>query len=72
MAYRFFTAADARTIPIIPIETAVFSAWLASQPDEMRRWVQGDHDEHDMIVERYKNQILARREAEERDRESRL
>ena len=39
MAYRFFTAADARTRPIIPIETAVFSAWLEKQPAEMRKWV---------------------------------
>lgn len=40
MAYRFFTAADARTIPIIPIETAVFSAWLKKQPAAMKRWVE--------------------------------
>lgn len=40
MAYRFFAAADARTIPIIPIETAVFSAWLRGQPADMRRWVE--------------------------------
>jgi leucyl aminopeptidase len=40
VAYRFFAAADARTIPIIPIETAVFSAWLAKQPAEMKRWVE--------------------------------
>lgn len=39
--------------------------------DEMRRWVEGEHDLHDMIVENYKNQILARREAEEREREQR-
>ncbi len=39
MAYRFFTAADSRTIPIIPIETAVFSAWLKKQPAAMGRWV---------------------------------
>lgn len=39
MAYHFFTAADARTIPIIPIETAVFSAWLSTQPAAMRNWV---------------------------------
>ena len=39
MVYRFFTAADARTIPIIPIETAVFSAWLKKQPAAMRTWV---------------------------------
>ena len=32
MAYRFFNAADARTIPIIPIETEVFAAWLKKQP----------------------------------------
>lgn len=39
MAYRFSTAAKGRTIPIIPIETAVFSAWLKKQPADMKRWV---------------------------------
>lgn len=40
MAYRFFSTADARTIPIIPIETAVFAAWLKKQPAAMKRWVE--------------------------------
>lgn len=39
--------------------------------DEMRRWVEGDQDQHDMIVENYKNQITARREAEGLEREQR-
>ena len=39
MAYRFSASANARTIPIIPIETAVFSAWLEKQPAAMKRWV---------------------------------
>ena len=39
MPYRFFTVANARTIPIIPIETAVFSAWLSTQSAAMRNWV---------------------------------
>ena len=40
MTYRFFSAADARTIPIVPIETEVFAAWIRKQPAGMRRWVE--------------------------------
>ncbi len=40
MAYRFFAAADARTVPIVPIESEVFDAWLKKQPAAMRRWVE--------------------------------
>lgn len=40
MAYRFLSTADARTIPIIPIETAVFAAWLKKQPAAIKRWVE--------------------------------
>jgi leucyl aminopeptidase len=39
VSYRFLNTANARTIPIIPIETAVFSAWLRKQPAVMKRWV---------------------------------
>jgi len=39
--------------------------------DEYRRWVDGDMDQHDMIVESYKNQIMARRAEEDRQREAR-
>ena len=35
--------------------------------DEMRRWIRGDLDEHDRIVEAYKNRI--REEQEERERQ---
>jgi leucyl aminopeptidase len=40
VAYRFLSTADARTIPIIPIETAVFAAWLKKQPAAIKRWVE--------------------------------
>ncbi|MBK19119.1 MAG: leucyl aminopeptidase [Rhodospirillaceae bacterium] len=39
MSYRFVAKSDSTTIPIIPIETAVFSAWLKTQGAAMRRWV---------------------------------
>jgi leucyl aminopeptidase len=39
MTYRFVASADRRTIPIIPIETAVFAAWLKTQDATMKRWV---------------------------------
>ncbi len=31
--------ATARTVPITPVETAVFEAWLAGEPDAVRQWV---------------------------------
>lgn len=37
--------------------------------DEMKRWVAGDIDEHDRIVEAYKEQVLARHDAEQQARE---
>lgn len=39
--------------------------------DEMRRWVSGDNDEHDNIVESYKQRILDRQDQIEREREER-
>jgi leucyl aminopeptidase len=39
MTYRFMASADRRTVPIIPIETAVFAAWLKTQDAAMKRWV---------------------------------
>lgn len=39
MTYRFVISADSRTIPIIPIETDVFQAWLKKQDETMKRWV---------------------------------
>ena len=39
MTYRFLNASDKNTIPIIPIETAVFKAWLKTQENVMKRWV---------------------------------
>ena len=39
MAYRFVASVDRRTIPITPIETAVFAAWLKTQDAAMKRWV---------------------------------
>lgn len=40
MSYRFKEKADAKTVAIVPIEKAVFDAWLKKQPADMRRWVQ--------------------------------
>ena len=40
MAYKFLAAASARTVPIVPIETGVFAAWLKKQPAAMKRWVE--------------------------------
>ena len=39
MAYHFAASADRQTIPIIPIETEVFAAWLKTQGAAMKRWV---------------------------------
>ena len=39
MSFRFLDRASARTIPIVPIETAVFEAWRKAQPKSMRDWV---------------------------------
>ena len=35
----FKTRADAKTVPIIPIEEAVFHAWCAAQPEPLKAWV---------------------------------
>ena len=40
MRAKFKTRADARTVPIVPIEKDVFEAWRADQPEEMRVWVE--------------------------------
>lgn len=39
MSYRFVGRADSKTIPITPVETAVFHAWLKGEPAGIRRWV---------------------------------
>ncbi len=41
MSFRFLDRASASTIPIVPIETAVFEAWRKTQPKLMRDWVDG-------------------------------
>tara|TARA_Y100000310_G_scaffold164863_2_gene164619 strand:+ start:12024 stop:13145 length:1122 start_codon:yes stop_codon:yes gene_type:complete len=38
---------------------------------EMKRWVTGDHDEHDQIIENYKQRILDRQAQVEAEREER-
>lgn len=40
--------------------------------DEMRRWVSGEMDEHDLLVAEYKRQITERMAAEEQKREERI
>ena len=39
MRARFRTRADAKTVPIIPIEKDVFDAWRADRSEAMRAWV---------------------------------
>tara|TARA_B100001142_G_scaffold298681_1_gene322071 strand:+ start:135 stop:1532 length:1398 start_codon:yes stop_codon:yes gene_type:complete len=39
MAYHLVASGNRRTIPITPIETAVFAAWLKTQDAAMKRWV---------------------------------
>ena len=39
VSFKFLERASAKTIPIVPIETAVFNAWCKSQPKGMRDWV---------------------------------
>lgn len=39
MTTRFKTKADSKTIPITPVETAVYDAWLKKEPAESRAWV---------------------------------
>ncbi|MEE8334292.1 MAG: leucyl aminopeptidase family protein [Alphaproteobacteria bacterium] len=39
VTYRFAASATAAATPVIPIETAVFDAWLKTQGAPMRRWV---------------------------------
>ena len=39
MRARFRTRADAKTVPIIPIEKDVFDAWRADQPETTRAWM---------------------------------
>ena len=40
--------------------------------DEMRRWVSGEHDNHDKIVSAYKNKIKQKHEIELRERQQRV
>ena len=35
----FKTRADVKTVPVIPIEEAVFHAWCAVQPEPLKAWV---------------------------------
>ena len=39
MRAKFKSRADARTVPIVPIEKDVFDAWLADQPEGIHAWV---------------------------------
>ena len=39
MAYHLVASGNRRTIPITPIETAVFAAWLKTQDAAMIRWI---------------------------------
>lgn len=35
----FKTKADSKTVPITPVETAVFNAWLKKEPKDVQAWV---------------------------------
>ncbi len=39
MRANFTAAADDRTVPVVPIETAVFAAWREGQTPELKAWV---------------------------------
>ncbi len=39
MSYRFAARADKNTVPVTPVETGVFDAWLKGEPARMKRWV---------------------------------
>jgi len=39
VSYRFAARADKNTIPITPVETEVFDAWLKGEPARIQRWV---------------------------------
>ena len=39
MAAQFRTKADSKTVPVTPVETEVFDAWLKTEPAEIRSWV---------------------------------
>ena len=40
MRAKFKARADAKTVPIVPVEKGVFEAWRKTQPDAVRRWVE--------------------------------
>ena len=39
MTFKFRNKADAKTIPITPVEKAVFAAWLKNEPKEIKNWL---------------------------------
>ena len=39
MTATFKTKADSRTVPVTPIEHAVFDSWLKKEPAEIQGWV---------------------------------
>ena len=39
MTIRFKAKADSKTVPVTPVETEVFDAWLRKEPAESRAWV---------------------------------
>ena len=40
MTASFKSKTDPKTIPVTPIETAVFEAWLGREPKDIQAWVQ--------------------------------
>ena len=39
VTFKFRNKADAKTIPITPVEKAVFAAWLKNEPKEIKNWL---------------------------------
>ena len=66
-AYQRFLHGDAENLEESESARATRTLTNEELEEEMRRWISGDMDRHDLIVESYKNRI--RQEQEERERQ---
>lgn len=60
---------EGKPVQVMPVKRAQTPEELE---DEMRRWVAGERDWHDIVVDTYKARIKAQFESEKRERESAL
>lgn len=60
---------EGKPVQVMPVKKAQTAEELE---DEMRRWVAGERDWHDIVVDTYKARIKAQFEAEKQERESAL